>query len=299
MRLLGLVNPNAGGGAALRRVAQLRACGPMAHEVEWVVTRSASEAEELIARAPTGGVDGVVLVGGDGTVHRALSALAGAALPFGIIPAGRGNDFARNVGLGRGAGAALLRSRDIGVRRVDLPVVNGRAFGSVACLGFDAEVSRLARERAGLLGGTAGYLVCVGRALIRLRPFPVELAVDGWRWSGDITLLAVANGPCYGGGMRIAPQAVMDDGVLDVCLVCRVGRPTLLWQLPRVFRGEHAGHPRVILRRGPTVTIETESAREIYADGEPAGSTPAVCSIGATQLRVLVPGKENPCPPPG
>ena len=298
MRLLGLVNPNAGGGAALRRVAQLRACGPMAHEVEWVVTRSAYEAEELIARAAAGGVDGVVLVGGDGTVHRALGALAGAALPFAIIPAGRGNDFARNIGLGRGAGA-LLRSRDIGVRRVDLPVVNGRAFGSVACLGFDAEVSRLARERAGRLGGTAGYLVCVGRALARLRPFPVELAVDGWRWSGDITLLAVANGPCYGGGMRIAPQAIMDDGVLDVCLVCRVGRATLLWHLPKVFRGEHAGHPRVILRRGPTVTIETEGAREIYADGEPAGSTPAVCSIGATQLRVLVPGKEHPCPPPG
>jgi diacylglycerol kinase (ATP) len=124
----------------------------------------------------------------------------------------------------------------------------------------------------------------------------VELEVDGWRWTGDVTLVAVANGPCYGGGMRIAPGAVMDDGLLDVCLVRQVGRATLLRQLPGVFRGKHIGHARVVLRRGSTVTLRTERAREIYADGEPAGCTPAVCSMGAARLQVLVPGKEIQCP---
>lgn len=294
MRLLALVNRHAGRGAALRRFARLHARKEVRHDVEWVVTASAAEAGERIRAAPKQDVEGVVLVGGDGTVHGVLGALAECGLPFGVLPAGRGNDFVRNLGVPRRDGEALLRSERLQVRRLDLPVVNGTMFGSIACLGFDALVNRLARDGAGYLGGTAGYVVCVLRALAAFRPFAVEVSVDDWEWNGEITMVAVANGPCYGGGMRIAPSAIMDDGAFDVCLVGRVSRGRLLRELPKVFRGTHTEHPGVMMRRGRVVRIATDVPREIFADGELAASAPAVWSFDRRAMRVLLPGPGVP-----
>lgn len=293
MRLLGLVNPHAGGGAALRQLARLRVSGSGDHDLEWVVTASAEEARELILAAAADGTEGVVLVGGDGTVHGVLDALAEARLPCGVVPVGRGNDFLRNLDAGRWD-RETLRNRRLRERQVDLPIVNGMPFASVACVGFDALVNRLARERAGYLGGTAGYVVCVLRALVAFRPFEAEVTVDDWSWSGAITLVAVANGPCYGGGMRIAPAAEMDDGALDVCIVAEVSRGRLLREFPRVFRGAHTNRPGVVMRRGRMVRVVTESPRDIFADGEAVGSTPALWSFDRRALRVLVPEREEP-----
>ena len=291
--MLGLVNPHAGGGAALRRFARLRARRDVQHDVEWVVTTSAQEACQRIQVAATRGVEAVFLVGGDGTVHGALGALAEAGLPFGVVPAGRGNDFVRNIG-GRRLGDALLQSQCLQVRRLDLPTVNGTPFASIACLGFDALVNRFARDGAGYLGGTAGYVVCVLRALATYRPFAVEVTVDDWRWTGDITMVAAANGPYYGGGMRVAPAAVMDDGAFDVCVVGRVPRGRLLREFPKVFRGTHTERPGVMMRRGRSVRVATDAPREIFADGELAGSTPATWTFDRRAMRVLLPGPEVP-----
>jgi YegS/Rv2252/BmrU family lipid kinase len=292
VRLLGLVNPHAGGGAALRRFARFRARRDVRHYLEWVVTASAEEARERIRAAPTRGVEGVFLVGGDGTVHGALGALTEVGLPFGVVPAGRGNDFVRNIGVDQRDGDALLRSQRLQVRQLDLPTVNGTPFASIACLGFDALVNRFARDGAGYLGGTAGYVVCVLRALATYRPFAVEVTVDDWTWNGEITMVAVANGPYYGGGMRIAPAAVMDDGAFDVCVVGRVSRGRLLREFPKVFRGAHTERPGVIMRRGRVVGVATDEPREIFADGELAGSTPAVWSFDWRAMRVLLPEPE-------
>lgn len=292
MRLLGLVNPHAGGGAALRQLARLRVSGAGDHDLEWVVTASADEAGELILAAAADGTEGVVLLGGDGTLHGVLDALAEAGLPCAVVPAGRGNDFVRNLKAGRWD-RETLQHRRLRERRVDLPTVNGTPFASVACVGFDALVNRLARERAGYLGGTAGYVVCVLRALVAFRPFEAEVTVDDWTWSGAITLVAVANGPCYGGGMHIAPAAELDDGALDVCIVADVSRGRLLREFPRVFRGAHASRPGVVMRRGRTVRVVTESPRDIFADGEAVGSTPALWSVDRRALRVLVPEREE------
>jgi len=294
VRLLGLVNPHAGRGAALRQLERLRVSGSGNHDVAWVVTASAEQASELILAAPANGTEGVVLVGGDGTVHGVLDALAEAGLPCGVVPAGRGNDFLRNLDAGRLDGEAFLRGRHLRERRVDLPSVNGTPFASVACVGFDALVNRLARDRAGYLGGTAGYVVCVLRALAEFRPFEAEVTVDDWTWSGAITLVAVANGPCYGGGMRIAPAAEMDDGALDVCIVAEVSRGRLLREFPRVFRGTHLNRRGVVMRRGRSVRVVTESPHDIFADGEATGSTPALWSFDRPALRVLVPEREAP-----
>ncbi|HEY6572259.1 MAG TPA: YegS/Rv2252/BmrU family lipid kinase, partial [Candidatus Eisenbacteria bacterium] len=228
---------------------------------------------------------------GDGTLHEALPALAEADLPFALLPFGRGNDFARNSGMPTRIGRAWPAGRALDVRRVDLPSVNGALFGSVACLGFDAAVNRLARGGGGFLGGTAGYIVCVLRALASFRPFEAEIDLDGAVWSGPVMMIAVANGPCYGGGMRIAPGARMDDGLLDVCVVGRMSSLSLARQFPRVFAGTHVRHPSVRMQWARRVRIETDRRREIWADGELAGETPARLEIGSRSLRVLVPSR--------
>jgi diacylglycerol kinase (ATP) len=210
-------------------------------------------------------------------------------LPVGIIPLGRGNDFARNLGIRRDRHSIRSWDEVPEVQVLDLPTVNGSPFASVACLGFDAVVNRLARERAGYFGGTLGYVVCVFKALCAFQPFAVEVIVDGWRWSGDVMMVAVANGPCYGGGMRIAPRASMRDGQVDVCIVKAVSKPTLVRQFPRVFRGSHTSHPAVITLSGRTVSVTTDRDQDLYADGERVGCTPAVVTLADQQLRVLIP----------
>jgi diacylglycerol kinase (ATP) len=289
MRLLAVVNRRAGGGSALRCAAQWRARRDVPHDVEWAVTDSAAEARDRIRQSAACGTEGIVLVGGDGTVHGALAALADGSLPFGVLPAGRGNDFARNLGLTGRAVAGLLRRGSLTVREIDLATAGGVPYGSVACVGFDAEVNRLARQGAGYFSGTAGYVACVLRALAHYRPFDVEVEVDGWRWQGPVTLVAVANGACYGGGMRIAPRARMDDGALDVCIVSAVTRATLLRQFPKIFRGTHTSHPACILRAGRRVTVHAGTGHEVFADGEPAGRTPVGFAVQRAGLRVLQP----------
>jgi diacylglycerol kinase (ATP) len=248
---------------------------------------------ERIRNARAGGFDAVVLVGGDGTVHEALPAVAAEGLPLGIVPSGRGNDFARNLGLPLDPRANLFLNPDPARRRVDLPSVNGAPFGSIACVGFDAEVNRLARDGRGYFGGTLGYLVCVLRALPDFRPFEVEIRVDGRVWSGEILMLAVANGACYGGGMRIAPRAIMDDGRLDVCVIEPLPKLELLRSFPRVFRGTHTTHPRVTMYSAPSVAVCTAEPHEIFADGEYAGTTPAVWTNHRHSLELLLPSGQQ------
>jgi diacylglycerol kinase (ATP) len=287
MRLLALANPRSGGGRALARLARYRALATT-HEVSWVIAAGAEDLRARINAAPLDGFEGVLLVGGDGTLNDALGPLVETGLPVAVLPAGRGNDFARAAGFNGTSVAALLASGRPEIRRLDVGVVNGRPFASVAGVGFDGVVSRLANQGTGLWGGTAGYVVCVLRALAAFRPWTVEVVVDQWTWRGAVTLVAVANGPCFGGGMRIAPNAAMDDAQLDVCIVGAMSRAQLLAEFPKIFWGGHTAHRAVVMRRGRVVRIEADGPEDIYADGEWAGRTPGAWSVLSGGLRVFV-----------
>jgi diacylglycerol kinase (ATP) len=290
MRLLAIVNPHAGGGKGLNRLKDwqtLHAGSP--HEFQWEVTESAAEMQERIQNSPRDGFTGIVLAGGDGTLHEALPALQDAGLPFGLIPCGRGNDFARNVSLSHAPRANRFMDPRPELRRIDLATVNGTPFGSIACLGFDAKVNRLAKDGRGYFQGALGYLICVFKALPDLRPFPVEVSIGNQTWSGEIVMMAVANGPYYGGGMKISPAARMDDGVLNVCIVETLPRRKLLWNLSKVFRGTHIQHPQVRLFAASEVKMTCEGVQEIFADGEFAGETPAVWKVESRSLALMLP----------
>jgi len=296
MKILVVTNPVAGGGKTLRFLPKIkRWLSGSVHEFLFEITESAAEMRSRILNASAQGIDAILLSGGDGTVHQALPAIAETDLPFGFLPCGRGNDFARNIGLTMDLKNNCSLLSDPSFQKLDLPSVNQVPFVSIAYVGFDAEVNHLANRQKGYFDGTLGYIVCVLKALRNFKPFNVEMTIDDEAWRGRVMMVSVANAPFYGGGMKIAPDAKMNDGVLNICIVKEISKLELLQQFPKVFQGTHISHPRIMMKTGQRIKIRSEEQREIFADGEYAGSLPAECTIGDQTVRILSPAK----PPPG
>jgi YegS/Rv2252/BmrU family lipid kinase len=297
VKVLLVHNPTAGGGRASRLVAEvadrLEADGV---EVDRHQTRSLEDARLASCQA-AGSVDAVVAVGGDGTVGACAAGLADAApgpagpgvrAALGVVPAGGGNDAARSLGLPVGdplAAAALLpRLRR---RPADLASVAGRAYLNVAGAGFDSEVNRIANQRLGWAGTRPRYVGAVLAELAVGRTARFRLTMDGQASEPRGWLVAVANGPSYGGGMRVAPQADMDDGLLEVVVIHDIGKLEFLRTFPKVFSGRHLEHPAVAVHRAARVELDADRPLAVYADGEPAGTLPATFEVHPAAITVL------------
>lgn len=291
-----IVNPAAGRGKTLRRLPDVKQwLRQSSHDFVYEISSSSDEMRSKIMSASKRGIDAILLSGGDGTVHQALPAIAETCLPFGYLPCGRGNDFARNIGLPADLKSNCSFLSTLSFRNLDLPSINQNIpFVAVAYVGFDGEVNRLANDHKGYFGGTLGYIICVLKALKNFKPFEVEITIDDQTWRERVMMVSVANAPFYGGGMKIAPQAIMDDGVLDICIVKEISNLELLRQFPKVFKGTHVTHPRIMMATGRKIKITSDEERELFADGEPAGRLPAECTIGSQRIRVLTPSNTKP-----
>ena len=292
MKILVIVNPMAGGGRTLRLLPKIRHwLSESPHEFSFNTTRSPDEMRSEIMKAPAQGINALLLIGGDGTVHQALPAIAETNIPFGFLPCGRGNDFARNIGLPSKLQKSCSLPSNPSFHQVDLPRINNIPFVAVAYVGFDAEVNELANEGKGYFGGTLGYIVCVTKALKSFKPFEVEITIDGDTWRERVMMVTVANAPFYGGGMKIAPDANMNDGLLNICIVKEISKLELLWEFPKVFKGTHIYHPRIMMKSGRRIRLTSDEPRNIYADGEYVGHLPADCTIGNQTIHIMSPMK--------
>jgi YegS/Rv2252/BmrU family lipid kinase len=294
MKILVITNPLAGAGKTLRllpRIKQWLSASP--HEFSFSTTRSPDEMRSDIMKAPAQGINALLLIGGDGTVHQALPAIAETNIPFGFLPCGRGNDFARNIGLPSKLKKSCSLPSNPSFHQVDLPRINHIPFVAVAYVGFDTEVNKLANDGRGYFGGTLGYIVCVLKTLKNFRPFEIEITIDDHTWRERVMMVTVANAPFYGGGMKIAPDANMNDGVLDICIVKEISKLELLQQFPKVFKGTHIFHPRVLMKTGKKIKLVSDENREIFADGEYAGNLPAECTIGNQKIQIMSPQKRG------
>ncbi|MCG3040606.1 diacylglycerol kinase [Streptomyces sp. S1A] len=297
------VNPTAGhgrgAGAAQPAARALRAAG---FSVRTVVGADADDALTRARRAVRGGTGALIAVGGDGMTSLALQAVAGTDTPLGVVAVGTGNDIARSLGLPvrdpAGAGRVIAQALKEGrSRSIDLGRVGGRWYGSVLASGFDSRVN----DRANRMRWPAGrlrYDAAILAELAGLRAVPYRLRLDdGPPLETDATLVAVGNGPSYGGGMRICADARLDDGLLDVTVVGECGRTTLLRVFPRVYRGTHLAHPAVTVHRAAKVTLETATPGETvtgYADGEPLEPLPLTVEAVPAAVRVLAPEPAGP-----
>jgi len=127
------------------------------------------------------------------------------------------------------------------------------------------------------------------KALKNFRPFEVEITIDDLTWRQRVMMVSVANAPFYGGGMKIAPDANMNDGVFDICIVQEISKFELLQQFPKVFKGTHIFHPRVLMKTGKKIRLVSDENREIFADGEYVGSLPGECTIGNQKIQIMTP----------
>jgi YegS/Rv2252/BmrU family lipid kinase len=289
-------NPTAGGGRARRLVPQVAArLAADGIEVAQHQTRSLEDAR-LAACQAAGAVDAVVAVGGDGTVGACAAGLADAGPPgspgtgaaLGVVPAGGGNDAARSLGLPAGdplAAAGLLPT--LRRRPADLATVAGRAYLNVAGAGFDSEVNRIANQYLGWAGNRPRYVGAVLAELVVGRTARFRLSLDGRAAELRGWLVAVANGPSYGGGMLVAPQASLADGLLEVVVIGDVGKLEFLRTFPKVFPGRHVEHPAVAVHRAARVELDADRPLAVYADGEPAGTLPATFEVRPAAITVL------------
>jgi len=266
-------------------------------------------------------VDIIVLLGGDGTIHRHLSQLVKLALPVLVVPAGSGNDFARALGL-RSVRDSVVAWRSFcagtyNVRAIDLGIIKplgdaggARAqpapssnsvlgtqhyFCSVAGVGLDSEVSRRANTLPRWLRGHGGYALTLAPTIFRFAPLPIKILARNqagdWIVRSDqpTILTAFGNTAIYGGGMKIAPRARMDDGQLDVCVIAGVNPFKLACMFPTVYFGRHLRIREVDYFQAARLRVETETPLEIYADGEYVCRTPAEVSVEPRALKVLTP----------
>ncbi|WP_432051079.1 diacylglycerol kinase [Verrucosispora sp. NA02020] len=255
---------------------------------------SALEAEAACRAAVAEGVSALVAVGGDGTVHRAMQAVAGTAVPFAPVPAGTGNDFAIETGFPSDPRAAVdviaAALREGRSRPVDLARMTGyddtvRWYGAVLAAGFDAIVNERA-NRMRRPKGARRYDLAILVELARLRPRRYTLTLDGERVDVDAVLVAVGNSASYGGGMRICPDADPTDGLLDVVVGGRFDRRTLIRVKPRIYAGTHVDHPLVRTYRARTVTVAAEGITT-YADGERSLPLPVTVTAVPAALHLL------------
>jgi YegS/Rv2252/BmrU family lipid kinase len=252
-----------------------------------------AEAEQQAADAVAAGTGAVVAIGGDGSAHAALQAVAGTSTPLAVIPAGTGNDLSLALGIPRNpVAAARAAAEDLlagQLRAVDAGRTGGRWWATVLCCGFDSAVS----DRANRLRWPKGrrrYDVAILAELAQLRPRELTLVLDGEEQIVPVTLVAVGNTPWYGGGMKVCPGADPSDGLFDVTVVGPLRRLELVRQRPRLTDGTHIENAAVTVHRAARVELSSPGVTT-YADGEPVAPLPAVAECVPGALRIVGTGR--------
>lgn len=292
-----IVNPTAGKGAAARLLDPLRtALEGRGTDYDLVITSRPGHATTA-ARLSKAHI--VVAVGGDGTLNEVANGLTGPGKTMGILPAGSGNDFIKSVGI-PSKFASALEVLFQGVRRpVDLgTVVCGalsgnsppRYFVNGVGIGFDAAVAARTREIT-YLGGNALYIMAVFQTLGRYVPPHFTFSMNGTVQQSRNLLIAIGNGPCAGGGFYLTPDARVDDGLLDICMVREKSILQILSLMPKVMKGKHQNVSGVSFHREKSISVSAQEPFFVHADGEIVGASVTRVDVGILpgQLSVIAP----------
>jgi len=291
-----LINPAGGRGRVRRHLDQLLGLAQAAG----IASTSSSSPDDLTGRAgqaAAAGVERLIVAGGDGSQHLAVQGLVGSACALAPLPLGSGNDLAGTLGVPANPIEAFGALLEAPIRSMDLLSVDGRLVVGVAGLGFDSAAAEMA-NRVRLRLGPALYAWAAFRTLLTFRAPALRVQVDGSEFfAGRAMLVALANTPRYGGGMRIAPAARIDDGLLNVVVVKQVSVSTFLRVFPKVYRGTHVEHPAVLTGQAHRVVVQADRPLPCYGDGErlhQAFTDTLCCEVLPRALRVVIPGVTQP-----
>jgi YegS/Rv2252/BmrU family lipid kinase len=309
-----ICNPISGAGHGLRILKTVRRTldrvgVAYSHEV----SGARGEVAQLARSAVLAGCSTVIVIGGDGTFFEAVNGVIGPLGPesaahdgpgptptvaVGLVQAGRGSDFGRSAGVPSDVQAACARLVAGRTTLFDLGHVAYRSFAgedrrrffaNAAGLGFDAEVTIRANAGSRRFGGTVPYLSSLLRTLVSYRNKPMQISLDGDPpWQARANSFIVANGQYFGGGMKIAPDASLSDGLFDITMLGDLGKIDLVRNVPRVYDGSHITHPKVTTARARTVQVDSPERLLLQADGEVLGLAPAHFTIVPSALKMLI-----------
>lgn len=271
MKIMFIVNPAAGKGAALRQkdkiAAVIEKIGGIEYQIKY--TERPGHAADIAREGAAQGCDIIFAVGGDGTVNEVVNGLIGTEAVLGVIPGGSGNDFIRSLNIGEDVEDIIKGAIKGGKRQVDVGIINGRYFINISSIGFDAEVV-LATQKAKklFLSGSTAYIAGLISTIFRRKADIITMVIDGQEVTKEVLLVAVANGKYYGGGMMAAPDAVIDDGLFDICLITNLSKLRMLYLFPRFMKGKHKDLKEVHFYRSQKVHIESQNPMPVNIDGE-------------------------------
>lgn len=285
MHLKLIYNPAAGRGRARRHIGEAeRYFVDRGARVEIEESASPADMSRIAAESSRAGFDRVVVCGGDGSLNLGIRDFDLDSGTLGLLPLGSGDDFAHVLGIS----SKLAKACDVVLngtpRLVDVATANSRRYLGVAGLGFDSEVAEYAGH-VKYLRGSLIYLYSIMRVLPRFTPHRVR--INGH--AEEIMFAAVGNSRQYGGGIRITPEAKIDDGALDLCVVHRTTRGQLLKTLPKAYTGAHVKSPFVATSRGSEFVVEGDREMVVYADGERVTTTPVRFALADKKLRIVAP----------
>lgn len=282
-----LVNPSSGGGRGLKLLPRVEAALDEQRAAFRVVRTKSLEHGVAKAEGAVEAGEVPVVLSGDGMIGAIGGAVAGSDIPLGIIPGGRGNDLARVLGIPEEPEKAVEVVLGGETRAIDVAEVNGKPFLGIASVGFDSVANRIANESR--LRGNLVYLWAALRTMAGWKSARFTIAIGEERTRLEGYDVVVANNSCYGGGMYIAPDAELDDGLFDVVTIADMGKIKALYNLTKVFKGTHVAIPQVNVVRAARVGLSASRPFAVYADGEHLTDLPADLRINPRALRVLVP----------
>jgi YegS/Rv2252/BmrU family lipid kinase len=291
-----IVNPAAGGGRALRAEAGVaKLLKSRRHQADFSHSQSSEDMRQQAERAIRQGYRYVVALGGDGGFHYVVEALHGTDAVAGFFPAGNGNDIAADLGIPADpldAAEAFLKAAPRGIDLIRARFRDGRTAHYIGAggMGLDAEAAHLANTKFKRLPGVTRYLAGAIWEFFNGRTTGLHVEIDGVVWDGRVLFVAVANSTRYGSGVRIAPEAKMDDGLIDVALVQEIGLARLVEAILIVLTsGDLRGFPEVKRYRCKRIVLEAERPAKVHGDGELLGETPVELSVRPRAVQVMTP----------
>jgi len=296
LKLLLIFNPSAAAGRAAKLLPELQSALRSFADLELIVTRGPGDAVYSVARADLSGFDGLIAAGGDGTLFEVLNGLyqrdKSHRIPLGLVPVGTGNAFARDLGLMPGdwkkavglVQAGHVRAVDVG--RVETPTET-YYFLNIVGAGLPVDAMKTASRLK--LFGNAAYTIATLWCAMQLKSYPLRLVIDGIRVEQDSLFVEISNTRFTGTTFLIAPDAVLDDGLLDVTVLERLSRPRLLRLFPTIYSGRHVQYKEIHTYKAKEISILAPSGLALAPDGETRGVTPAQISCLRKDLLIFGP----------
>jgi YegS/Rv2252/BmrU family lipid kinase len=268
-RYIFIINPTAGHGRTNNAYGLIKEyLSDKGIDFEYRFTSGPGQAEELAREAVSEGFTHVISVGGDGTSHEIVSGLMGSSTVFGIVPSGSGNDFPKAASIPLDTKLAVETLFSGRERAFDIGKLGDKYFINGLGIGLDGAVSHRFKKLK-LLRGQLGYLLGSVQEALTFKGFPVYLKVDDWEYSGNVLLTGASNGLYQGGKFKLAPEARIDDGLLDFHIIKDMSIINRLVKIPKVLEGSHADLDEVEIKRAVRMDITLESTVPAHMDGEP------------------------------